>query len=206
MLASAPPRTAHGHFSLLCPSAFRCTSPPCSALRRNHQGKVVVVTGANSGLGRAAAAALAATGATVVMACRSRERAEAAAAAIRHDAAAAGAADCDLEIEVCDVSNLGSIKEFAERFLASGRGLHALVNNAGALLAERGASADGLDRSFATNSLGGLALAARLLPALRKAEGSRVVFVSSGGMYTGGYDFQGGARGQCGGGWGGVNT
>jgi ferric-dicitrate binding protein FerR (iron transport regulator) len=56
---------------------------------------------------------------------------------------------------------------------------------AGVLLAERGASADGLDLSFATNTLGGLALAAGLLPALRAAPGARVVFVSSGGMYTG---------------------
>jgi hypothetical protein len=57
--------------------------------------------------------------------------------------------------------------------------------NAGALLAARGASADGLDASFATNTLGGLVLAVRLLPALTAAPGARVVFVSSGGMYTG---------------------
>ncbi|GBF91822.1 hypothetical protein Rsub_04927 [Raphidocelis subcapitata] len=150
------------------------------ALQSDHAGKLVAVTGANSGVGFEAAKALAARGCSVLMLCRSRERGEAAAERVRRETGSS-----DVHLHVCDVSSLHSIESFASAFLAdSKRPLHALVNNAGALLAERGRSGEGLDLSFATNTLGGVALAARLLPALRAAPGARVVFVSSGGMYT----------------------
>ncbi|KAI8476577.1 MAG: dehydrogenase/reductase SDR family member 12-like protein [Monoraphidium minutum] len=150
-------------------------------------GKLVIMTGANAGLGFAAASALASAGCSVLMLCRNRERGEAAAAAAR---AASGGGD--VQLGVCDVSSLESIKAFSDHFLASeGRPLHALVNNAGALLLERGSTEGGLDLGFATNTLGGLALTARLLPALRRAPGARVVFVSSGGMYTAPLELEG---------------
>lgn len=150
-----------------------------SFLGRDHKGKLVIVTGANSGLGFAASSALARAGCSLLMVCRSRDKGEAAVSRVRLESG-----NEDVHLGICDVSNLGSIKSFSDGFLASGRPLHALVNNAGVLLAQRGQSEDGHHLSFATNTLGGLALSARLLPALRQAPGSRVVFVSSGGMYT----------------------
>jgi len=146
-----------------------------------NSSKLVIVTGANSGLGLAASSALARAGCAVLMVCRSEERGRAAVEAVRRESGSA-----DVQLAVCDVSSLESVRAFAERFLRDdARPVHALVNNAGALLARRGASAEGHDLSFATNTLGGLTMGTQLLPALRKAEGSRVVFVSSGGMYTG---------------------
>lgn len=115
------------------------------------------------------------------MCCRSAERGAEAVAAVK-----AKTGNDRVSLAVVDVSSLESIKAFASDLVARGARVRCLVNNAGVLLAERGASADGYDLSFATNTLGGLALAQRLLPALERAAGdARVVFVSSGGMYMG---------------------
>ena len=142
-------------------------------------GWSVLVTGANSGIGAATCERLVRGGATVHMLVRDRERGERARAEI-----AAGAAGGELVLEVCDVSSLASVREFADRFLAEQPELHALVNNAGVMPARRAHTAEGFELTFATNVLGAFLLTALLLPALRRGAPARIVNVSSGGMYT----------------------
>ena len=89
-----------------------------------------------------------------------------------------------LELELCDVSSLASVREFAARFVAERAELHALVNNAGVMPPERTHTDEGFELTFATNVLGPFLLTALLLPALRRGAPSRIVNVSSGGMYT----------------------
>jgi NAD(P)-dependent dehydrogenase (short-subunit alcohol dehydrogenase family) len=137
-------------------------------------GKTAVVTGANSGLGKATAEALAAKGATVVMACRSRQRADDARADIlsRH-------ADADLTVEMLDLSRLTSAEGFAERFREKHERLDLLYLNAGIMAVPRRETADGFEQQFGVNVLGHFALAGRLLPMLLETEGSRTVWLSS---------------------------
>ena len=142
-------------------------------------GWSVLVTGASSGIGAAASERLARAGATVHMLVRDRERGEDARARISE------ATGSDrLVLELCDLSSLASVREFAAGFSAEHPELHALVNNAGAMPAQRETTADGLELTFATNVAGPFLLTALLVPTLRRGAPSRVVNVSSGGMYT----------------------
>ncbi len=146
---------------------------------RGLDGWSVLVTGAGSGIGAATCERLARGGATVHMLVRDRERGERARAEI-----ARRAGNGDLVLELCDVSSLASVREFAHRFLADNPELHALVNNAGVMPAQRTHTPDGFELGFATNVLGPFLLTGLLLPALRSGAPARVVNVSSGGMYT----------------------
>ena len=142
-------------------------------------GWSVLVTGANSGIGAAACEQLARGGATVHMLARDRDRGERARSEI-----AARAGGGELHLEICDVSSLASVREFAERFSAEQPELHALVHNAGVMPPERIHTDEGFELTFATNVLGPFLLTGLLLPALRRGAPSRIVNVSSGGMYT----------------------
>ncbi|KAF8067317.1 DHRS12 [Scenedesmus sp. PABB004] len=148
-----------------------------SCMQSSLAGRVCIVTGANSGLGLTTSHELARRGATLWMLCRDEARGAAAVAAV-----VAESGNQDVHLAVCDISSLASIAAFAARW--GDRPCHVLVNNAGVLLNERGTTAEGFEASFATNSLGTAALTARLLPALRAGAPSRVITVSSGGMYT----------------------
>lgn len=143
------------------------------------EGRVALVTGATSGLGLATAMGLARLGASVRMLARGAERAERARAEV-----VARTGNTDVEVMLCDVSDLGDIRRFAAEFLARERRLDVLVNNAGVLPAERTVTADGLELTFATNVAGPFLLTKLLLPLLRGSAPSRIVNVSSGGMYT----------------------
>ena len=137
-------------------------------------GRLAVVTGANSGIGLETTRGLAALGARVVMACRSRDRAEAAAADVRRSLPGA-----DLEVRDLDLADLGSVQTFADAF-SDGEPLDLLVNNAGVMaLPRRRQTADGFEMQFGTNVLGHFALTGRLLPHLKAAPNSRVVWLSS---------------------------
>ena len=136
-------------------------------------GRVVLVTGATSGIGLATAEALAELGASVHLTARDEQRG-------RRAAQRSGAEQSWL----CDLSSLGSVRDFAGRFAAEQPELHALVNNAGALLPERRLSLDGNELALATNVLGPFLLTGLLVPELRAGAPSRIVNVSSGGMYT----------------------
>ncbi len=140
-------------------------------------GKVCLVTGATSGIGRAAARALARLGATVRLLCRSRELGETA-----RDELRAETRSREIHLDVVDVSSLGSVRTFVER-LRSPR-VDVLVNNAGVLPESFQRTPDGLELTLATNLVGPFLLTELLLPRLFEAENARVINVSSGGMYT----------------------
>lgn len=137
-------------------------------------GKTVVVTGANSGVGYHAALELARKEARVILACRNPAKAE---DALRRLKAAVPAAQA--ELAALDVSDLSSVRAFAASFLASGRALDVLIDNAGIFSPDRKTSRDGLELTLATNQLGHFLLVSLLLPALERSTDPRVVTVAS---------------------------
>ncbi|HET9105134.1 MAG TPA: SDR family NAD(P)-dependent oxidoreductase [Solirubrobacteraceae bacterium] len=142
------------------------------------RGRTVLVTGATSGLGHAAAEGFAALGADVWLLARDRERGEDVRAAI------AERAEGTIRLELCDLADLASIRAFAQRFTERAEALHVLVNNAGVLTERRELSPDGIELTFAVNVVAGFALTRALLGPLTAGAPSRVINVSSGGMYT----------------------
>jgi len=134
-------------------------------------GRTVVVTGANSGIGLAAVRELARVGAHVVLAVRDPERGE----------RAAGAVPGDSEVRQLDLANLSSVRAFAEAWSGP---LDVLVNNAGVMAVPQGRTADGFELQLGTNHLGHFALTGLLLPSIT----DRVVTVSSGAHRMGRID------------------
>ena len=138
------------------------------------RGRTFLVTGANSGLGRATVEALAARGGSVVLASRLEEKTRPVLEAIwsQHR-------DADLQFVSIDLADLASVQRAAEAFLSSGRSLDVLINNAG-LAGARGLTKDGFEITVGTNHLGPFLLTELLLPALREAPQGRIVNVASG--------------------------
>jgi NAD(P)-dependent dehydrogenase (short-subunit alcohol dehydrogenase family) len=142
-------------------------------------GKLAYITGANSGIGYHAALELARAGCAVILACRDRAKADAARTRIL--AAVPSAA---IEIAELDLANLASVRAAAQAFLATGRRLDLLINNAGIMaLPERRSAPEGFELQLATNHFGHFALTGLLLPALLRAgsgaQSARIVTVSS---------------------------
>jgi NAD(P)-dependent dehydrogenase (short-subunit alcohol dehydrogenase family) len=152
------------------------------------QGKVSVITGANTGIGKAAAGALAALGARIVMICRDRARGERALADIAA-AAANGGLGGGAELFIADLSSQSDIRAVAAGILAAHPRIDVLVNNAGVALNHRELTVDGVERTFAVNYLAYFMLANLLLPALRAAGRARIVNVSSNAHRRGRLDF-----------------
>ena len=144
-------------------------------------GKICLITGANSGHGRAVAAALACTGATIVMACRDAGRAQIACDELRRVAATDR-----ISILPLDLSSQLSIRRGVDQFLTEHSALDVLVNNAGAWWADRRVSPDGIELVWATNVVGPYVLTKLLLPTLHASGAGRIVNVSS--SYAGGLD------------------
>ena len=142
------------------------------------EGRTVLVTGASSGLGEATCEGFVAAGASVHMLVRDRDRGERAASRVLSRVPGT------IELELCDISDLRQVRRFAEAFQARHPRLDLLVHNAGVLNAERAHTADGIELTFATNVIGPFLLTSLLLPALLAGAPSRVITVSSGGMYT----------------------
>jgi NAD(P)-dependent dehydrogenase (short-subunit alcohol dehydrogenase family) len=142
-------------------------------------GKVVLITGAASGIGLAACQGFARLGARVLAVARSDERAQEAAEQIRQ--AVSGAEVTPL---VCDVSDLRTLRAFATRLVANEPRLDVLVNNAGVMPPERSRSADGHELTFATHVLAPFALTSWVWPLLERSAPACVINVSSGGMYS----------------------
>ncbi len=139
-------------------------------------GRSFLVTGANSGLGKATAQALAALGAKVWLLCRSAERGRQARDEIRH-----ATGNPKVYLETVDLADQGSIRRLAKRF--TDRRVDVLIHNAGLLPAERQTTPDGLELTFAVHVVGPLLLTRLLLPRLLRSPDARVLLVSSGGMY-----------------------
>lgn len=143
------------------------------------ENKRVVITGANSGIGREIAVRLASLGAEVVLACRDRSRAERVGADINAEAGTQRAA-----VMTVDLSDPRSIRAFAEDYRRRHGSLDVLVNNAGVLLADRQTSMDGVELTFATNVLGCYLVTTELLDALNAGAPARVVNVASSFAYA----------------------
>jgi NAD(P)-dependent dehydrogenase (short-subunit alcohol dehydrogenase family) len=150
--------------------------PPFAAADIPSQAeRTVAVTGATGGLGFETALALVAAGAEVIILGRNPQKAAAALDKIRSAIPSA-----KVRFEHVDVSSLASVNAAADVLLAQGKDLDVLVNNAGVMaLPQRALSVDGFEMQLATNHLGHFLLTARLLPLLRRRQGSRVVNVSS---------------------------
>lgn len=142
-------------------------------------GMHILITGANAGLGYAAAAGLARLGATLHLLVRNQERGEQARQRLLETTA-----HPHIHLHVADVSDLDSVRGFAADFLAAGHPLDVLIHNAGVLLPHRQTSAQGIELTWATNVIGPFLLTALLQPRLIASAPARVIFVSSGGMYT----------------------
>jgi len=148
-------------------------------------GRTFLVTGANTGIGRATAADLARRGGRVYLACRSEQKGRASVAAIT--AATGNEAVAFLPLDLAD---LASVRACAEQFLARGEPLHVLVNNGG-LAGQRGLTANGFELAFGVNHLGHFALTLALLDCLAASAPARIVNVSSDAHYQAkGIDFE----------------
>jgi retinol dehydrogenase 14 len=139
------------------------------------KGKVVMVTGANAGMGKEISLALAAMGAKVVIVSRDRARGEAA-----RDDVLSATGNQEVELLTADLSSQQSIRRLVQEFTRAHTQLHVLVNNAGMSLPTRHETADGIETVFATNHLGPFLLTNLLLPVLIASAPARVVTVSSG--------------------------
>jgi NAD(P)-dependent dehydrogenase (short-subunit alcohol dehydrogenase family) len=142
-------------------------------------GKVAIVTGGNTGIGLETVKTLAQAGATVIVPARDVEKAKRNLDGIPH-----------VEIEEMDLMNPASIDAFAQKFLTSGRDLHLLINNAGIMWVPLRRDSRGYESQLATNYLALYQLTARLWPALKQANGARVVNVSSGGHQFSDFHFE----------------
>src|SRR5579859_6833425 len=129
-------------------------------------GKLIVITGANSGTGKEAARRLAAAGARVVMAVRAVAKGEQA-----RDEILARQPGAQLEVRRVDLADLATVKEFADGLIADATPVDVLVNNAGVMAPPtRMATADGFELQFGSNFLGPFALTMRLLPLVLRSE------------------------------------
>ena len=138
-------------------------------------GRTAVVTGATSGLGYETARVLAEAGSEVILTGRDDQKGLQAVASVSREVTGA-----HVHYEQLDLASLASVAEFVKRMRVSRQSLDLLINNAGVMaLPRRQVTADGFEMPFGTNHLGHFALAARLMPLLRQANGPRVVSVSS---------------------------
>ncbi|NDV43947.1 SDR family NAD(P)-dependent oxidoreductase [Flagellimonas sediminis] len=131
-------------------------------------GKIAIVTGGNTGIGLETTKTLANAGATVIVPARDIKKAKANLQGVTN-----------VEVEAMDLMDSKSIDVFAEKFVASGRPLHLLINNAGIMWVPLRRDNRGMESQLATNYLAQFQLTARLWPALKMANGARVVNVSS---------------------------
>ena len=143
------------------------------------EGRVALVTGANSGLGLESVRALAARGATVILACRSRSRAEASQSQLQKHGL------LRLELLDLDLADLNSVEAAATAVGQRYGRLDLLLNNAGVMAPPRTLTAQGHELQFGVNHLGHMALTQRLLPLMEGQPDPRVVTVTSGAQYFG---------------------
>ena len=142
-------------------------------------GRVCLITGASGGLGLAASTGLARLGTSLRLLVRDPGKGEEARRGI-----VAETGNEDVRCELVDISLRRSVRACAGRLLATGEPVHALVHNAGVLPLERRETEEGLELTFATNVLGPHLLTRLLRERLIESAPARVIFVSSGGMYT----------------------
>ncbi|KAK2870949.1 hypothetical protein Q8A67_023476 [Cirrhinus molitorella] len=155
--------------------------PKCKSTAKLH-GKTVIVTGANTGIGKATALDLAKRGARVILACRDESRAQAAVTDIQRESG-----NKEVLYMHLDLASLKSVRSFAENFLKRESRLDILINNAGLVVG--GKTEDGFGRIFGVNHLGHFLLTTLLLERLKESGPSRIVTVSSNAHWWGKIDF-----------------
>ncbi|XP_041263217.1 dehydrogenase/reductase SDR family member 12 isoform X2 [Onychostruthus taczanowskii] len=131
-------------------------------------GRAFLVTGANSGIGKATAKEIARRGGTVHLVCRNKERAE-----VAKEELVTETGNQNIFLHIVDISNPKEIWKFAEKFQNEHK-LNVLINNAGCMVNNRELTEDGLEKNFATNTLGTYIMTTALLPLLEKAADARV--------------------------------
>jgi NAD(P)-dependent dehydrogenase (short-subunit alcohol dehydrogenase family) len=141
-------------------------------------GKVVVITGSNIGIGKETAVGLASRGATTVLACRNREKATAAADEVR-----GRSGSDDVHVVSLDLADLASVRACATAVLESWDRLDVLINNAGGIWTERLMTAQGYEQTFGVNHLGHFYLTNLLLDRVRASAPARVINLSSVGHH-----------------------
>lgn len=137
------------------------------------KGRVCLVTGGSSGVGKATAMGIARLGATVIILCRSRERGERAVEEIK-----TSSGNENISLMLADLSAQESIRRFADDFKRSQSSLHVLSNNAGIMLFERQLTPDGIEKVFATDYLSHFLLTNLLLDLLKASAPSRIITVA----------------------------
>src|ERR1700680_4313346 len=139
------------------------------------QGKICLITGANSGIGKATALGLAKQGATVVLVSRDRVRGEQAQSEIKEQSG-----NPNIDLLISDLSSQQSIRQLVDTFKQRYSQLHVLINNAGVFPVRKHLTVDGLDMVFAVNQLAPFLLTNLLLDVLKASAPARIVNVSSG--------------------------
>lgn len=142
-------------------------------------GKTAIITGGHSGIGLETTRIFSEAGATVIVLARDMAKAKKNLSEISH-----------VTIEEMDLANPSSIDAFANKFIASGKPLHFLINNAGIMWVPLRKDSRGIESQLATNHLGHFQLTARLWPALKKANGARVINLSSYGHHYSPFHFE----------------
>ncbi|XP_049602682.1 dehydrogenase/reductase SDR family member 12 isoform X1 [Syngnathus scovelli] len=140
-------------------------------------GRSFMVTGANSGIGKATAMAIAKKGGRVHMVCRNKDKAEDAKVDIVNESG-----NTEVYVHIVDLSESRKVWEFAEAFKKQYPSLHVLINNAGCMIHKREVNAELLEKNFAINTMAMYLLTESLIPLLQKNRHPRVITVSSGGM------------------------
>jgi len=138
------------------------------------KGKICIVTGATSGIGRSTALGLARSGATLALVCRDPARAEAVVRAIRDETGSTA-----VEVFLADLASQAAIRRVADALLECHPRIHLLVNNAGVVNLQRRVTEDGIEEVFAVNHLAYFLLTHLLLPRLRESAPARIVNVAS---------------------------
>uniref|UniRef100_G3PFC0 NADP-retinol dehydrogenase n=2 Tax=Gasterosteus aculeatus aculeatus TaxID=481459 RepID=G3PFC0_GASAC len=137
-------------------------------------GKVALITGANTGIGKETALELAVRGARVIMACRNVDKGEEAADSIR-----AAHPEAQVEVRELDLADTCSIRAFAQKFLGEVNSLHILINNAGVMMCPYTKTIDGFEMHIGVNHLGHFLLTSLLIGLLKRSAPARIVVVSS---------------------------
>ncbi|HSW68335.1 MAG TPA: SDR family oxidoreductase [Bacteroidales bacterium] len=140
-----------------------------------NKDSIVLITGANSGIGKATAINLAKTGAKVVMLCRNKDRGQIALQEVMK-----ASLNQNVELMICDLGSLSNIREFTAAFKSRYPRLDVLINNAGVILPGYNITSDGFELQFGVNHIGHFLLTTELLPLLEAAGNARIINVSSG--------------------------
>ncbi|XP_054152560.1 retinol dehydrogenase 11-like [Oppia nitens] len=147
---------------------------------RRLDGQIVVITGANTGIGKVTALELSKRGAKIIIGCRDVEKATKAVNDIKTDNP-----DADIVVHKLDLSSLKSVRMFADEVKQCVDRLDILVNNAGVMMCPEWKTMDGFELQFGTNHLGHFLLTMHLLPLIKQASTARIITVSSSGHMMG---------------------